>query len=115
MSEYVLPILLLLPVIGAIVTAVLPRARDAKLWALLVALLMGVVGVYLLVAFPYSQRGWQFAFPSKDSDWLGLSSIGFRFSLGIDTISLWLVALTVLLMPLAIAASFDSITDRPKQ
>ncbi|HSV15082.1 MAG TPA: NADH-quinone oxidoreductase subunit M [Tepidisphaeraceae bacterium] len=110
-----LPLLLLLPVIGAIVAAVLPRARDAKFWALLVALLMGVIGVYLLVAFPYAQRGWQFIFPAKDSDWLSLSSIGFSFSLGMDTISLWLVILTILLMPLSIAASFDSIKDRPKQ
>src|SRR3954468_6795361 len=113
MSEHLLPLLLLLPVIGAIIAAVLPRAQDAKLWSLLISLLMGVLSVYLLVAFPYFQRGWQFA--NNPAPWLNLESIGFSFSLGMDSISLWLVLLTILLMPLAIAASFDSIKDRPKQ
>src|SRR5207248_5042038 len=45
----------------------------------------------------------------------GISSIGFSVSLGIDSISLWLLLLTVFLTPLAIASSFGSIKIREKE
>jgi NADH-quinone oxidoreductase subunit M len=45
----------------------------------------------------------------------GIPSLGFSVSLGVDSISLWLMLLTVLLAPLSIAASFESIKDRQKE
>jgi NADH-quinone oxidoreductase subunit M len=113
--SYVLPFILVFPVIGAIVTAVLPCAQLAKKLAIFVTFIIAALGVYLLVSFPYEQGGWHYEFTPAVGSWLRLESIGFSFSLGIDAISLFLVALTILLMPLAIAASFDSIKDRPKQ
>ncbi len=44
-----------------------------------------------------------------------VSTINFGFKLAMDAVSLWLVLLTVLLMPLAVAASFDSIKERQKE
>src|SRR6185369_13715692 len=51
-------------------------------------------------------------FPFQGGAVVGL---GLSFSLGIDSISLWLILLTVLLMPLAVAASFGSIHERQKE
>ena len=115
MSTCVLPLILLIPVIGAIITALLPNASMAKGWALFVSLVVVALGVYLAVNFSYLPGGWQFNFTPADDSWLSLLAIHFKFSLGADSISLFLVLLTILLMPLAIAASFASITDRPKQ
>ncbi len=119
MLHYVLPLLLIVPVIGAIVTAMLPCEAMAKKWALLVSLVMVGLGVYLLMTFPFDEGiipadSFAHFTPAKGS-WLTIPDIGFSFSLGIDAISLFLVLLTILLMPLAIAASFESIKDRPKQ
>ena len=44
-----------------------------------------------------------------------VSQLGFGLRLGMDTISYWLVLLTVFLMPLAVAASFGSIKERQKE
>jgi NADH-quinone oxidoreductase subunit M len=115
MADYVLPLILLIPVVGAIITALLPNASWAKGWALFVSLIVALLGVYLAVNFPYHLGGWQFTLAPGDDSALNLASINSKFSLGVDAISLFLVLLTVLLMPLAIAASFASITDRPKQ
>jgi NADH-quinone oxidoreductase subunit M len=115
--DQLLWVILVIPVIGAIVAAVLPRAEDAKLWSLFVSLIMAAIGIYILVTFPYSYDSLHPLprFAPDDGSWLTLGGIGFSFSLGMDSISLWLVELTILLMPLAIAASFDSIKDRPRQ
>lgn len=111
----ILWLLILIPIAGAIVAAVLPRAETAKTWSLGVSLVMAALGIYLLAAFPYAQGGWHFTFTPAPGSWLTLPGIGFSFSLGIDAISLFLVLLTLVLMPLSIAASFSAIQDRPKQ
>jgi NADH-quinone oxidoreductase subunit M len=119
LMHYVLPILLATPLLGALVTTALPRPEMARGWALLVSIVTALIGVYLLAAFdyrsPYHPGAWQFSYTPLAYSSLQLQAIQFKFSLGVDTISLLLVALTVLLMPLAIAASFASITDRPRQ
>ena len=45
-------------------------------------------------------------------DWF--PSLGIRLSLGVDTISMLLLALTALLGPICVAASFTAITERPR-
>lgn len=46
---------------------------------------------------------------------LELPTVGFSISLGVDSIALWLVLLTVFLMPPALLASFESIKERQKE
>src|SRR4051812_39677774 len=105
-----LVILLAIPTLGAIIASLLPSGAMAKSWALLVSLATLVVGAWIALKFNYDDTAKiQFAF-----DGGGVPAIGFAFKLGIDSISLWLVLLTVLLQPLAIAASFQSIKDRQK-
>ncbi|MGH7214859.1 MAG: complex I subunit 4 family protein [Tepidisphaeraceae bacterium] len=107
---YLLILLLLVPLLGAAVGAVLPsRGGIARTWALAVALIDLVIGAVIALNFDYQNPGVQFAYQGAAVD-----GIGFSFSLGIDSISLWLVLLTVFLQPLAIAASFEAIRDRAK-
>ena len=110
-NHYHLPVLLLLPLIGAVVTPFLPDGRTARRWALAVTVATALFGFYLAFAFRFDAGAEiQFGYHGDVMPGLGLA-----FSLGIDAISLWLVLLTVLLMPLAVAASFGSIRERQKE
>jgi NADH-quinone oxidoreductase subunit M len=107
---YLLPLLLVVPIFGAILAAVIPRAEAAKLWALTVAAITAVLALGVGIRYQFDAP---FLLPAPV--WLTLGPIHFSLSLGVDAISLFLILLTVLLVPLAICASFDSITDRPRQ
>jgi NADH-quinone oxidoreductase subunit M len=110
--ENALLLLVLLPMIGAIVTAALPPDRPiVRWWALGASLLTAFVG--LLVALRFDWNGVEEIRSSLSAFYL--ESIGFGVKFGADTISLWLVLLTVFLTPLAILASFQSITRRTKE
>jgi NADH-quinone oxidoreductase subunit M len=123
--SFALVLLLIIPVLGAVVGAGLPNPRAAKTWALFVSLATLLVALVLVYQFdfhraaPNTASSIQLRFgalPGQEATGsFTLTSIGFSFSLGMDSISLWLVLLTVFLMPLAIAASFDSIKERPKE
>src|SRR4051812_30174210 len=130
-----LPLLLLaIPAVGAIVAALLPRdARAAaRNWALLVSVVTLAVAAFTVWRFSFDQKldptspdamqasvQMEFARPlggsAGDAQLTRIQNIGFAFHLGIDSISLWLILLTALLQPLAVAASFTSITDRTKE
>ncbi|MCC7350184.1 MAG: NADH-quinone oxidoreductase subunit M [Phycisphaerales bacterium] len=125
--HYSIVLLLAVPIVGAIVGALLPNARSAKWWALLVSVATALVGVWMAAQFDWNQdlsavptsdrlaRSVQIAFtPGFDSP-LHLQAIQFSFSLGVDSISLWLVLMTVLLMPVSILASFTYIKERQKE
>src|SRR5438105_1000640 len=111
-----LVLLLLIPIAGAIIGAALPNPRIAKFWALGVSLATVLVTLVLVAQFNWhspansSAEAVQLRFGPDPKDAgqssLALRDIGFSFSLGVDSISLWLVILTVFLTPLAIAASF---------
>jgi NADH-quinone oxidoreductase subunit M len=108
--EYLLLLLIALPTIGAIVCALVPKDRLAKGPALAISLVCAVISLVLLSRFDWTNPDPQFV-----ASFGRLETIGFDLRLGVDSISLWLVALTTLLQPLAIAASFDAIRDRAKE
>ncbi|MDB5293328.1 MAG: proton-translocating NADH-quinone oxidoreductase, chain [Phycisphaerales bacterium] len=108
MNSIWLILLLAVPLIGAVVGAFIPEA-SARGWALMVSLLTLVVSIILgaiLAGDPAHP-------PTLATTPLPL--IGASFSLTVDPISIWLVILTTFLMPLAIAASFGSISQRQKE
>ncbi|HZN64940.1 MAG TPA: NADH-quinone oxidoreductase subunit M [Tepidisphaeraceae bacterium] len=114
-NDYGLLVLLLIPLVGAVGAALMPDGRTARRWALLVSLATFAFGVYLAVAFNFAQPE-RLQFVHNGAAYgFAVGDIGFAFNLGLDSISLWLVLLTVLLMPLAIAASFGSIRERQKE
>ncbi len=113
MPNYLLTILILLPVIGAataLVYSFTPGAREShQRWIALGFTTVGfVVSLFLLSGAGAGIGGFRF---EANYSWIG--SIGARYHVGVDGVSLWLVILTTLLMPIAILSSWTSITKRP--
>jgi NADH-quinone oxidoreductase subunit M len=107
-----LPMLLFVPAVGAIVCALLP-ATASRSWALIISILTAAIGLLLALMFNFDASSVPQYQATIFSMQLGKATTS--FSLGMDAISLWLMLLTVLLMPLAIAASFESIQDRARE
>ncbi len=112
MSHYLLTILILLPAIGALTLigySFVPGRREEhyRLIALLFALATFAVSLFLLRGTGGAVAEFRF---EENVSWIG--SIGARYHLGVDGISLWLVLLSTLLMPIAILSSWTSVTKR---
>jgi NADH-quinone oxidoreductase subunit M len=86
-----LTLLIFVPVALAVLGAMSPRALAPWL-ALLGTLVPLVYGVLLLLDFDYARGGLQYV--TSDA-WI--DELGIRYSLGVDGLNLWLVALTALL------------------
>src|SRR5438067_10936657 len=112
MRNYLLTILILLPVIGAataLVYSFTPGARETHhRWiAFGFTTAVFVVSLLLLTGAGGGLHGFRF---EEDYSWIG--TIGARYHVGVDGISLWLVLLTTLLMPISILSSWTAITKR---
>ncbi|MGZ9272122.1 MAG: complex I subunit 4 family protein [Candidatus Binatia bacterium] len=112
MQSYLLTILILLPVIGAataLVYGFTPGARESHhRWiALGFTTAAFIVALLLLRGGGGTLGGFQF---EENYSWIG--SIGARYHVGVDGISLWLVLLTTLLMPISILSSWTAVTKR---
>lgn len=125
-----LPFLLLVPLIGAVVGAFLPGPKSAKGWALFISVVTFVIALGLVWQFYTSSTivtagggvserlaaSFPLRFgPSSASSSLTYPTLGISFSLAMDSISLWLVVLTTLLMPLSLLFSAGSIHTRQKE
>jgi NADH-quinone oxidoreductase subunit M len=95
--------LVVLPAAGALAVALVPRSRDDVAWPLgiAVAVATAALSVYLLVQFDTGADGFQFV---SQHTWV--RSFGISWKLGVDGISLFLVVLTGVLFPVAIAGSY---------
>jgi len=96
----VLTALVVLPLVGAALVAVLPSRAAAygRLAALLSSIATGAAAVWVLANFETADDGYQFV---TRQDWI--AEWGISWHLGVDGISLLLVALTGILFPLVIA------------
>lgn len=95
-----LTLLIVVPLVGAVVVAALPRAELAKLVALLVSVL--TLGLGVAVALQYELRGGMQL--TETHDWI--SAFGVHYALGVDGLSLLMVLLTVVLVPIVLAYSW---------
>jgi NADH-quinone oxidoreductase subunit M len=102
--------LILLPVVGALVVLLTPRARRELHLPLGIALSVLPLGLALYVFAVFEPvSGYQFTeFQTWYEPW------GIAWSLGIDGISMPMVLLTTILVPIALAAS-TAITSRTKE
>src|ERR1043166_9681636 len=112
MQNYLLTILILLPVIGAataVVYSFTPGAKESHhRWIALGFTTVAFVVSLLLIR---GSGGGINAFRFEENySWI--SSVGARYHLGVDGISLWLVLLTTLLMPISVLSSWTSVTKR---
>lgn len=115
MHQYLLTILILLPVVGALVliaSGIFARGRESSYpWiALVVSIAVFALSLLLLGeggAAATDAGGFRFV---QDTPWIG--SINARYHVGVDGISLWLVLLTTLLVPISIASSWRAVEKR---
>jgi len=110
MKQYLITILILLPVLGAVVAAAYNltsrRSEGSYKW---IALGFTVVtfALSLLLIGGTGTPGYVF---EQNVSWIG--AIGARYHVAVDGISLWLVLLTTLLMPIAVLSSWTAVKKR---
>ena len=110
--SHLLTILILLPLIGAATTLVYsftPGARESHYRWIVLGFTTLTFLVSLLLIEGASSNTASFRL---EENYFWITSIGARFHLGVDGISLWLVLLTTLLMPISILSSWTAITRR---
>ena len=117
-NAWILPVLLLLPVIGAVglwahalLSAKEPdekRWREVRMLAFAFFMVEAVLSLGLWWSIDVNAVGWQ---AMVDLPWI--PQWGVRFTVGLDGISLMLVLLTTLMMPLAVLGSWTSIRTKP--
>src|SRR5262245_11071322 len=109
---HLLTVLILLPAVGALASvlySLLPVHReDHYKWIALVTTISTFgISLLLLTGSGASPTAFQF---EESVVWIG--SIGTRYHVAVDGISLWLVLLTTLLMPIAVLSSWTAIQKR---
>ena len=106
----ILSLITFVPLVGAVVLALLPDKGKTMQWgALAVTLLTFLMTLHLPAHYDYSVKGFQFV---EDSAWIASPAI--RYHLGIDGLSLWLIVLTGFLAPLGVLISWNAIPKRKK-
>jgi NADH-quinone oxidoreductase subunit M len=118
-NAWVLPALLLIPLIGAVVILLLPVADTsvehgvetpaARVVAFWIFLIEFIVSLGLWWSYIPANTGWQ---AGVDFGWI--PTWGVRFTLGVDGIALMMVLLTTFIMPLAVLGSWTSIRTKTR-
>ena len=85
----------LLPLVGAVLALLLPSSNQRLFrgYGIAVALATFLQSLFVLAAFESGQGGFQL-----ETNWEWVPTLGIRFHLGIDGISLWLVMLSTLMV-----------------
>ncbi len=104
-----LPAIVLMPVVGAFVIALIPRSRPdlVRLTAIVSAIGTAALAIYMLCIFEPDNASFQFV---SQATWI--QSLDIKFYLGVDGISLFLVVLTAVLFPLALFAAKPTHDDK---
>ena len=109
-DPYILTLLLLVPLAGAILIALVPDRAKLPNWiALGVTLVTFVLTLHLPAHFIAGQSGFQF---EVNLPWIESPAIFYH--VGVDGLSLWLVVLVGLLAPIGVVASWNAIRTRRK-
>jgi NADH-quinone oxidoreductase subunit M len=106
----VLPALIAVPLLTAVVIALLPRNRDdyTKLAALVGSTIAGALSIYVMWNFDKADGGFQFV---TRGEWI--ADLGVSWFLAVDGISLFLVVLTGILFPIAILTTDPHHDSKP--
>ena len=116
MNGYLLTVITLLPLAGAIGLLLIgrgekPNENSLKWTALLFSLATFIVSLALPIGFDKT-GSLQF---ETNLEWISAFKLGVRYHVGVDGLSLWLVILTTLLVPLALISSWNSIHKRLRE
>jgi NADH-quinone oxidoreductase subunit M len=107
---HLLNVLIFLPILGAFAVLFLPRQLLGLLRGFTLAVMAATFAASLLLLTVPMTAGWHFQYIRP---WI--PSIGVRYHVAIDGISLWLVLLTTFISPIATYAAFGSIRTRIKE
>ena len=109
-NQSILTLILLVPLAGAVVVALLPDRRKLPNWiALVTALVTFGLTLHLPAHFALDRGGFQFEI---NRPWIESPAINYH--VGVDGLSLWLVVLVGLLAPIGVVASWNAIKERRK-
>ena len=110
----ILPLMVFLPLLGALALMLLPERRPGSLgaFALLNTVLTFAVALCAAAAFNWKGTDVPMQFSSRMT-WI--EPFGLSFGFGVDAISLWLVLLTAFLMPLVVLGSFSAVSHRHRE
>ena len=112
MDQHLLSIVLFAPLAGFAILLLIPGSQKnlIKVWANLVGFASFLISLPLVSRFDKTTAGFQMV---ERANWI--PSIGAKYLIGIDGISLLLVMLTTLVSFLAILSSWNAIDDRVKE
>lgn len=107
--NHLLTALLVIPIVGALVVATLPKAETKLAHGVGIAfgVLEFLVSIPLATGFVAGEAGMQF---ETNVPWI--AEFGINYHVGVDGFSLWIVMLTTLLTPLCIWGAWNSIDKR---
>jgi len=109
-NESILTWILLVPLAGALLVAVLPDRGKLSAWvALMTAVATFGLTLHLPAHFIVGQPGFQYEI---NKPWIDSPAIFYH--VGVDGLSLWMVVLTGLLAPVGVLASWNAIKERRK-
>jgi NADH-quinone oxidoreductase subunit M len=109
-NQSVLTLILLAPLAGAILVALLPDHAKLPNWiALVTSLVTFAFTLHLPAHFIAGRPGFQF-----EIDRLWIENPAIYYHVGVDSLSLWLVVLVGLLAPIGVVASWNAIQVRRK-
>ncbi len=116
MEPYLLTIITLLPLLGAIALLLVGRGdkhdENALRWtALIFSLATFAISLLLPIGFK-AGGGMQF---EQNAEWISAFNLGIRYHMAVDGLSLWLVVLTTFIVPVALIASWHSIHSRLRE
>jgi NADH-quinone oxidoreductase subunit M len=111
MTAYLVPLLLALPVLGAIVVACFDRGSGRIAWD--VGIGVGVANFILSLALLFLPIGSGDFVAVFDREWIAV--LGTHFKVGVDGISIWLILLTTFLTPLVLLSAHHAIEHRVRE
>src|SRR5580765_8114269 len=112
MDQHLLSFILFAPLAGMLILLLIPSSSKnaIKLWANLVGFVSFLVSLPLAARFDNSANGYQMV---ERADWI--PSLGAKYLIGVDGISMLLVMLTTVVSFLAILSSWNAVEDRLKE
>ena len=121
LDPIILTLILLAPLVGAVVLALIPEAETPgskrhAIGALIITLFTLLLTLHLPAHFNYhaaAPHAFQF---EQNLPWITLSpaTSGIHYHLGVDGLSMWLIVLAAFLAPLGVLASWNAIQTRTK-
>jgi NADH-quinone oxidoreductase subunit M len=106
----ILSLVTFLPLCGALMLLIMPREEEGLLRGVAFTFALATFGVSLLLLELDPAGGFGFV---VDHAWV--PSLGIRYHLGVDGISLWLVLLTTFLVPVVLLSATSAITKKVRE